>query len=128
MPNPTLPKHPLGEVFGFSPDDLTTEARRHREKRLCPFNNKVPNCTKDKAQNPLGVCSVRDHGDLVITCPVRFRQGWHIADDAAEFFFPPGATWTTLTEVTLKDADGRSAGNIDIVLCAYDNTGKVYDF
>jgi hypothetical protein len=28
----------------------------------------------------------------------------------------------------LKDADGGSAGNIDIVLCAYDKAGKVYDF
>jgi len=51
-----------------------------------------------------------------------------IADDAAEFFFPRNATWTTLMEVRLKDADGGSAGNIDIVLCAYDKAGKVYDF
>jgi len=51
-----------------------------------------------------------------------------IADDAADFFFTASATWTTLTEVRLKDADGGSAGNIDIVLCAYDKAGKVYDF
>ncbi|MDA1274274.1 MAG: NotI family restriction endonuclease [Verrucomicrobia bacterium] len=44
------------------------------------------------------------------------------------FLFPANATWTTLTEVRLKDADGGSAGNIDIVLCAYDKAGKVYDF
>ena len=37
-------------------------------------------------------------------------------------------TWTTLTEVRLKDADGGSAGNIDVVLCAYDDQGRVYDF
>lgn len=121
-------KHPLAEVFGFSAADQSKEAKRHRNKRLCPFNNKVPNCTKDKAQNPLGVCSVAHQGELVITCPIRFRQGWRIADDAAEFFFPPEAKWTTLTEVRLKDAAGESAGNIDIVLCAYDRDGKVYDF
>jgi hypothetical protein len=121
-------KHPLAEIFGFSAADMSASANRHRTKRLCPFNNKVPNCTKDKAQNPLGVCSVFHEGEVVITCPIRFRQGWLIADDAADFFFPPNATWTTLTEVRLKDANGGSAGNIDIVLCAYDKAGKVYDF
>jgi hypothetical protein len=59
---------------------------------------------------------------------VRFRQDWIIADDAAEFFFPPNAKWTTLTEVRLADRDGKSAGNIDVVLVAYDDGGKVYDF
>lgn len=120
--------HPLAEVFGFSPTDMSASAKRHRAKRLCPFANKVPNCTKDKAQNPLGVCSIFHETAAVITCPIRFRQGWIIADDAAEFFFNSSAQWTTLTEVRLKDAEGGSAGNIDIILCAYDDTGKVYDF
>ena len=122
------PKHPLAEVFGFPANDMSEGANRHRTKRLCPFNNRVPNCTKDKAQDPLGVCSVFQESDVVITCPIRFRQNWIIADDAADFFFPPEATWTTLTEVRLKDGDGGSAGNIDIVLCAYDKAGQVYDF
>lgn len=120
--------HPLAEVFGFSSSDMSAKAKLHRAKRLCPFNNKVPNCTKDKAQSPLGVCSIFHDGNIAITCPIRFRQEWLIAVDAAEFFFPPNANWTTLTEVRLKDADGLSAGNIDIVLCAYDDKGKVYDF
>lgn len=120
--------HPLAEVFGFAATDTSVTANRHRTRRLCPFNNKVPNCTKDKAQDPLGVCSVFHEDDVVITCPIRFRQDWIIADDAADFFFQDGATWTTLTEVRLKDAEGESAGNIDVVLCAYDKAGKVYDF
>ena len=120
MPNQLRPKHPLGEVFGFPTGDMSVKADRHRAKRLCPFSNKVPSCTKDKAQNPLGVCSVFHEGNVVITCPIRFRQGWLIAADAADFFFAPDSTWTTLTEVRLKDADAGSAGNIDIVLCAYD--------
>jgi hypothetical protein len=33
-----------------------------------------------------------------------------------------------LTEVRLSDSQGKSAGNIDIVLVAYDDKGKVYDF
>lgn len=121
-------KHPLAEVFGYPAECASSDALRHRKNRLCPFNNKVPNCTKDKAQNPLGVCSVNHNGEIVITCPIRFRQNWIIADDAAEFFFADKANWTALTEVRLKDAAGASAGNIDIVLCAYDQNGAVYDF
>src|SRR2546425_2519423 len=128
MPEETEQKQPMAEVFGFLIDDQTDEAKRYRAKRLCPFNNKVPNCTKDKAKNPLGVCSVYEGREIAITCPVRFRQKWIIADHAAEFFFPPDTKWTTLAEVRLADADGKSAGNIDIVLVAYDEAGKVYDF
>lgn len=128
MPHSRPQKHPLAEVFGFPTTDTSALANRHRTKRLCPFNNKVPNCTKDKAQNPLGVCGVFDGDEIAITCPIRFRQDWLIADDAADFFFDAGAKWTTLTEVRLKDAEGGSAGNIDVVLCAYDKAGKVYDF
>ena len=128
MSDEVAPKHLLAEVFGYAASDMSPSAHRHRKNRLCPFNNKVPNCTKDKAQNPLGVCSVLQGQEVVITCPIRFRQEWIIADDAAEFFFQPNATWTALTEVRLKDAGGGSAGNIDIVLCAYDQAGKVYDF
>lgn len=121
-------KQPLAEVFGYPVNNFSPAAIRGRKNKLCPFNNKVANCTKDKAKNPLGVCSVY-HGDHVVcTCPVRFREDWLIATDAAEFFFPANATWTTLTEIRLQDANGGSAGNIDVVLVAYDDTGKIYDF
>jgi hypothetical protein len=89
---------------------------------------KVPNCTKDKAKNPLGVCSIFYDDTPVITCPIRFREDWLITDDAASFFFDESDSWTSLTEVRLNDANGKSAGNIDVVLVAYDNTGKVFDF
>ncbi len=123
-----MPRHPLAEVFGFPTSNFSAEATRHRAKRLCPYNNKVPNCTKDKAKNPLGVCSVHESDHVVITCPVRFRQNWLIADDAAGFFFPPDTAWTSLTEVRLPDKQGRSAGNIDVVLVAYNDQGRVIDF
>lgn len=123
-----MPKHPLAEVFGFPVDNQSTEARRAREKRLCPYNNKVPNCTKDKANDPLGVCSVFEGESLAITCPVRFRENWLIAEDAAAFFFPEYARWTSLVEVRLKDKNGGSAGNIDLVLVSYDQKGKITDF
>jgi len=121
-------KNPLAEVFGFPIDNLDKEASRYRKNKLCPYNNKVPSCTKDKANNPLGVCSVFDKENVAITCPVRFRQDWLIAEDAANFFFPPNSTWTSLTEIRLNDINGQSAGNIDIVLVSYDNHGKVTDF
>lgn len=95
---------------------------------MCPFNNKVPNCTKDKANNPLGVCSIVDRENIVITCPIRFREQWLIAEDAARFFFQEDTNWTTLTEVRLKDKHGKSAGNIDVVMVAYNSEGRIIDF
>jgi hypothetical protein len=120
--------HPLVEVFGFPTSNFSPEANRHRAKRLCPYNNKVPNCTKDKAKNPLGVCSIYDDSNIAITCPIRFRQDWLIADDAAAFFFEKNVVWTSLTEVRLPDKYGHSAGNVDIVLVAYNEQGRVVDF
>lgn len=123
-----LHKHPLAEVFGHLVTDHTKKATRYRSHRLCPFNNKVPSCTKDKAKNPLGVCSIYHEDQAVITCPIRFREEWIIADDAASFFFDESTIWSSLVEVRLNDANGKSAGNIDVVLVAYDEHGKVYDF
>lgn len=123
-----MPKHPLAEVFGFPTDNSSSDAARYRKNKLCPFNNRVPSCTKDRAENPLGVCSVYDNDSIAITCPVRFRQDWLIAEDAATFFFPEGASWTSLTEIRINDKYGRSAGNIDVVLVAYDDKGRIVDF
>ena len=124
----TETKHPLVEVFGFPTDNSSSSATRYRRYKLCPFNNKVPNCTKDRANDPLGVCSIFHNDDVVITCPVRFRQDWVVAEHAAGFFFPPDARWTSLTEVRLIDGHNRTAGNIDIVLVQYDSRGKILDF
>lgn len=104
------------------------EAERYRQNRLCPYNNKVPNCTKDSRTNPLGICSIFHGEEIAITCPVRLRQDWIIADHAASFFFDPGTRWTTLLEVRLKDKHDRSAGNIDVVLVSYDENEKITDF
>lgn len=123
-----MPSHPLAEVFGFLTDDHSMDAQRSRQNRLCPYNNRVPNCTKDKANDPLGVCSIFDDELIAITCPIRFREKWRIAEDAAAFFFPTGMAWTSLTEVRLNDKQGKSAGNIDVVLVAYDDRGRVLDF
>ena len=121
-------KSPLSEVFGFPVVNESLKAQRYRRKKLCPFNNKVPNCTKDKANNPLGVCSIWHKGTSVITCPTRFREDWIIIENAAEFAFGEKATWTSLSEVKLADRNGQSAGNIDFVLVEYNNKGQLIDF
>jgi Restriction endonuclease NotI len=120
--------HPLVEVFGYPTDNFSEEATRHRSKKLCPFNNKIPNCTKDKANDPLGTCCVSAGDGVAVTCPIRFREDWIIADHSAEFFFPKNTKWTSLTEVRLKDKTDKSAGNIDLVLVSYDDRGRVTDF
>lgn len=121
-------KNPLAEVFGYPSDNQTAKAKRYRQKKLCPFNNKVPNCTKDKANNPLGVCSINHNGDEVITCPVRFREDWLIVENAAQFFFNKNDNWTSLTEIRLLDKNGQSAGNIDYVLVSYNDKGELTGF
>ena len=78
--------------------------------------------------DPLGVCSIADGERLAIICPVRLREEWLIAEQAAAFFFPEGTRWTTLLEVRLNDLHGKSAGNIDVVLVAYDEAGQITDF
>lgn len=123
------PHDPLGEVFGYPTDNLSPEVEHIRNNKLCPFRNRVDNCTKSDATNPLGVCSIMDGNAPTITCPVRFRtQDHRVVTDAAEFFgFAPGS-WTSLNEVRLNDANGRSAGNIDIVVVSYDEYGQLTNF
>lgn len=121
-------KSPLAEVFGFPIENEGSKALRYRKQKLCPYNNKVPNCTKDKAKDPLGVCSVLHVGTSVITCPIRFREDWTIVENAAEFAFGSNAKWTSLSEVKLLDKNGQSAGNIDFVLVQYNQQGQLIDF
>lgn len=119
---------PLAEVFGFPPGNFSDGANSSRRNRLCPYNNGVPNCTKVSKADPLGVCSVHSGGSAVITCPVRFREDWIIAEDVAQFFFPSGASWMSMTEVRLRDNQDMPAGNIDMVLVAFDDNHQVLDF
>jgi hypothetical protein len=119
---------PLAEVFGFPIDNQSERAFRYRENKLCPFNNIVSNCTKNSIEFPLGVCSLNHKENPVIICPIRFREDWKIVSDAAAFIFDAKTTWTHVGEVRLKDKFGKSAGNIDYVLVAYDDKGRVLDF
>lgn len=128
MTNNQKNKSPLAEVFGFPIINESSKAQRYRNQKLCPFNNKVPNCTKDKANNPLGVCSVWNNNTSVITCPTRFREDWIIIENAANFAFGEKSNWTSLSEIKLTDKNGQSAGNIDFVLVQYNEKGHLIDF
>ena len=121
-------KNPLAEIFGFPAGNFSPEAKRSRENGLCPFNNKVPACTKASLKDPLGVCSISEGEGFAIICPIRFRENWIIARDAAEFFFPKGTKWVSLPEIRLKDGSGEAAGNIDLILVAHDDSGLITDF
>jgi hypothetical protein len=120
--------NPLVEIFGYPISNTTKKAEQCRSNKICPYNNQVPNCTKDKRKDPLGVCSFLDGDNVAIICPVRFRQNWQIVIDAADFFFPQNANWTSLHEVPLKERGETRAGNVDFVLVAYDDKGKIADF
>jgi hypothetical protein len=119
---------PLAEVFGFPIQNESERANRYLENKLCPFNNIVSSCTKNRLEFPLGVCSIYHKDAPVIICPVRFREDWKIISDAANFVFAPSETWTHVGEVRLQDKHGKSAGNIDYVMVSYDDKGRVLNF
>lgn len=120
--------NPIAEIFGFPFSNLSDDAKYYRENRLCPYNNRFPNCTKDKADDPLGVCCVNHGGNKVITCPSRFREDWKILQNAASFVWPKGTKWTSLPEIKLVDGNGQSAGNVDYVIVSYNDDGQITDF
>ena len=123
-----MPRNPLAEVFGYPVDNLSPEAVRHRTGNLCPFHNSSGiNCTKNSTSSPLGVCSIWEGSRLAVTCPIRFRQDYVIVSDAAEFFFP-GKRYRAVSEVRLDDVNGKSAGNIDIVIAEINDKNEVVDF
>jgi hypothetical protein len=124
-----MPKNPLAEVFGFPVDNMLPDAVNHRQGKLCPYHNSSGmKCTKNSASDPLGVCAIFDGQRPVVTCPVRMRQDFTIIADAIDFFFPGVSNYQPVTEVRLKDKNGKSAGNIDIVIAAQNDEGDIVDF
>ncbi|HYH85629.1 MAG TPA: NotI family restriction endonuclease [Pyrinomonadaceae bacterium] len=129
LKTPPAPRNPLAEVFGFTTGDKSERALHYQVNKLCPFNNIVPSCTKVSVLDPLGVCSLHDKdSQRTVICPVRFKEDWLITTQAANFFFPPNTQWTAMPEIRLTDIHGKAAGNIDLVLVAYDDEGYVTDF
>jgi hypothetical protein len=126
---PHVPKNPLAEVFGFTISDKSIRALHYQNSKLCPFNNIVPSCTKVSVIDPLGVCSLYDKDNKpTVICPVRFKEDWLITTHAASFFFSGNRSWTAMAEIRLTGANGKAAGNVDLVLVEYDDDGFVTDF
>lgn len=112
-----MPQSVLCEVFGYPVDNFSVEAKHYRDNKLCPYNNRIPECTKSKRNDPIGVCSIWEANTPAIICPVRFRQNWSIVSDIQPFLFPdiPQNQYKYVTEAKLADADEASVGNIDLV-------------
>ena len=77
--------NPLAEVFGFPISNQSKKADNFRANKLCPYCNIVPNCTKDKAQDPLGVCSIFHNGGILDFASVEV-QGVYISGNLRNAF------------------------------------------
>lgn len=122
-----LPIQPLCEVFGYPVDNFSLEAIRHRQYKLCPFKNDLP-CTKDKADDPLGVCTMWDGNTPVIICPIRFLQNNKILDDTKKFLLSNTPDPKIVYEVRLVDLMKQNIGRIDGVFIDQDLNGRVTNF
>ena len=89
----TRPKKDLIEIFGYAPDDLTSQCRSLWKISACPFINKQ--CSKANHDGSIiyGTCSVSSpYGDCII-CPNRLYQNKYsilrkISYDAFGFDLP----------------------------------------
>lgn len=117
----------MAEVFGRKVEDRSAEAEDVRRRKWCPFQDKP--CSKDSARDPLGVCSLVDEGQLVVTCPKRFLERGVIFRDAAAFAFGPGESTAVVPEVPfLRSMAGtRKLGKIDYVIAKH-AAGQLLDF
>ena len=120
-------KHPLAEVFGHLTTDMSLKAKRFRAHRLCPLTIlcQTAQKTKPRILSAFAV-SIKTIRRLLPVQSVFVRTG--LLPMRQHPLFDKAATWSSLTEVRMNDSKGKSAGNIDMVLVAYDNNGKVYDF
>lgn len=123
-----LKNQPLAEVFGMLIDNNSPKACRHRNFGLCPYNNRIPNCTKDRTNDPLAICSIFEKEKPTIICPIRFREDWKIIENAAKLFFKEGTKWTTVTDVKMYDKFNTFIDTLEFVLVSFDDSGKIIDF
>lgn len=70
----TRPKNDIVEIFGYSPDDLTQEARSLWKLNACPFVAK--SCSKHNHDQTVvyGTCSVTTASGNCIICPNRIYE------------------------------------------------------
>jgi len=118
--------HILYEVFGYPSIDFSDEAKKARKERLCPFKGGSEKCTKDKASDPLGVCTLEWEEKPIIVCPYRFLGIPDLLGTIAQELL--GTTnFQLLPEVPLKNAADQIVGNLDSVLI-FSKDGEIKDF
>ena len=120
----------LGEVFGTRPADQSEAAKAIRHEKMCPFRSTA--CTKDKKDDPLGVCTLETNNELTVVCPVRFIQEDRIFRDAGDLAFGMGTSIAVFPEYKLLEImDGsekiKKIGKVDFLIGKVDS-GHVTDF
>lgn len=114
-----MPVMPIAEFFGFSVDDQSEDAERHRAERRCPFL--AGPCTKLAGNGDrLGTCSrASENRDPIVICPVRFAANGEelpriIAREAVS-----GKVLAVVPEVPV----GKKLGRLDWALAELGNDG-----
>lgn len=121
-------KNPLGEVFGYPTNNLSEETKHQRDNELCRFKGYGQPCTKVNAGIKIGVCSVLSKGSCVITCPYRFVESGVIFEEACKFAFGTDLNCRVIPEVSIHDATGKVAGNVDFVAVKLDSNKEILNF
>ena len=112
---PEIGRFPI-EVFGYSYNDTSEEAKKAREKQYCPFLKRE--CTKPRKSEPhikVGICSLGYRGSFlnrfepVIVCPFRFLEDI-VFTSIHDRFFPDWENYRWVKEVNMG-----VSGNVDYV-------------
>src|SRR3989304_2918119 len=105
------------EVFGYSFNDLSSEAKSARKKYWCPFASVKCNKKSRLIDYPFGVCTVQHHDEVYAVCPRRFQEKGNVEgtprvlEDIALHYFGDLSNVIYFPEVKLPNI-----GSIDFVL------------
>jgi hypothetical protein len=115
---------PIVEIFGFPPDNHSSEARMCRAEYWCPFLDR--RCTKGGHETPipLGTCSVRSSYGPVVTCPKRF-----LGDNCALIYEVAATLLETPSHVVAVPEVGTApSSTFDWIVVQHDGYGHVLDY
>lgn len=116
---------PIREVFGYPPENKSSEAREARANYRCPFLGK--RCVKEsrRLDYPFGACSVRQIQDetAIVICPMRFYEdNQAIIEEVGHRLCGEAARLVRIPEVRV----GRFS--IDWVIACCDTFGTLVDY
>ncbi len=105
---PNRPRKDIVEIFGYSPDDLSSSCRSLWNLEACPFINKA--CTKTNHDKSVvyGTCSVTSpYGDCII-CPNRlYANGYDSLRKVSREVFGDDVEFFTYEEfIPVREANG----------------------